>query len=90
LEISSIRLILNASFHLPRLRLARYSPHQNGKQEAFFGPVEGRLLKMLDGVDDLDLRTLNNATQAWVELEHNTEPLRAPRSRRRGRPEVVR
>jgi putative transposase len=48
-----------------------YSPHQNGKQEAFFGPVEGRLLKMLDSVDDLDLRTLNNATQAWVELEHN-------------------
>jgi hypothetical protein len=27
LEISSIRLILNASFHLPRLRLARCSPH---------------------------------------------------------------
>jgi outer membrane protein OmpA-like peptidoglycan-associated protein len=26
LEISSIRLILNASFHLPRLRLARYPP----------------------------------------------------------------
>jgi putative transposase len=26
---------------------------------------------MLDSVDDLDLRTLNNATQAWVELEHN-------------------
>jgi putative transposase len=48
-----------------------YSPHQNGKQEAFFGPVEGRLLKMLDSVDDLDLRTLNNATQSWVELEHN-------------------
>jgi hypothetical protein len=27
LEISSIRLILNASFHLPRLRLARCSPY---------------------------------------------------------------
>lgn len=51
-----------------------YSPYQNGKQEAFFGPVEGRLMKMLEGVEVLDLRTLNEATQAWVELEHNTEP----------------
>ena len=47
------------------------SPYQNGKQESFWGQVEGRLLPMLDGVEDLDLRMLNDATQAWVELEYN-------------------
>lgn len=47
------------------------SPYQNGKQESFWGQVEGRLLRMLDGVVDLDLRLLNEATQAWVELEYN-------------------
>ncbi len=48
-----------------------YSPHQNGKQESFRGPLEGRLVSMLDGVKDLTLQTLNEATQAWVELEYN-------------------
>ena len=48
-----------------------YSPYQNGKQESFWGPVEGRLLAMLDGVKDLTLAKLNEATQAWAELEHN-------------------
>lgn len=48
-----------------------YSPYQNGKQESFWGPVEGRLLAMLDGVKDLTLGKLNEATQAWAELEHN-------------------
>jgi len=48
-----------------------YSPYQNGKQESFWGPVEGRLLAMLDGVKDLTLAKLNEATQAWAEMEHN-------------------
>jgi len=48
-----------------------YSPYQNGKQESFWGPVEGRLLAMLDGVKDLTLAGLNEATQAWAEMEHN-------------------
>jgi len=52
-------------------RTLPYSPYQNGKQEAFWGPVEGRLLAMLDGVRDLTLGVLNEATLAWVELEHN-------------------
>ncbi|MCK5690131.1 integrase core domain-containing protein, partial [Myxococcota bacterium] len=47
-----------------------YSPHQNGKQESFWGPLEGRLMKMLKGVP-LTLQLLNEATQAWVELDHN-------------------
>lgn len=50
-----------------------YSPYQNGKQEAFWNPVEGRLLAMLEGQRDLTLALLNEATQAWVEMEYNRE-----------------
>lgn len=46
-------------------------PEQNGKQEAFWGSVEGRLLAMLENVPDLTLDALNHATQAWVEVEYN-------------------
>jgi putative transposase len=52
-------------------RTLPYSPYQNGKQEAFWGTLEGRLLKMLDGVAELTLEFLNRATQAWVEIEYN-------------------
>jgi hypothetical protein len=48
-----------------------YSPYQNGKQEKFWTLIEGRLLPMLEGVADLSLRQLNDATQAWVEMEYN-------------------
>jgi len=47
-----------------------YSPYQNGKQEAFWGPLEGRLMAMLDNLPDLRLDFLNRATQAWVEMEY--------------------
>jgi transposase InsO family protein len=47
-----------------------YSPYQNGKQESFWGQVEGRLLAMLDNCRDLTLEFLNEATQAWVEMEY--------------------
>jgi putative transposase len=52
-------------------RTLPYSPYQNGKQEAFWGTLEGRLMKMLDGVAELTLEFLNNATQAWMEMEYN-------------------
>jgi len=48
-----------------------YSPYQNGKQEIFWGQVEGRLLAMLSSVEPLTLKLLNQATQAWVEQEYN-------------------
>ena len=48
-----------------------FSPYQNGKQESFWNQVEGRLLPMLEGVQDLTLTQLNEATQAWVEVEYN-------------------
>ncbi len=52
-------------------RTLPYSPYQNGKQEAFWGTLEGRLMKMLDGVADLTFDFLNEATQAWIEIEYN-------------------
>lgn len=48
-----------------------YSPYQNAKQEVFWAQVEGRLLAMLEGERELSLDLLNQATQAWVELEYN-------------------
>lgn len=48
-----------------------YTPEQNGKQESFWGIVEGRLLAMLEGERDLTLRKLNEATQAWIELDYH-------------------
>jgi putative transposase len=48
-----------------------YSPYQNGKQESFWGQIEGRLLPMLEGVADLTLAQLNEATLAWIEIEYN-------------------
>lgn len=61
---------------LERLSITHFTtlaetPEQNGKQECFWGQVEGRLMAMLEGVKDLTLARLNQATQAWVELEYN-------------------
>ena len=50
-----------------------YSPYQNAKQEVFWVVVEGRLMPMLEGVEPLTLEFLNEATQAWVELDYNRE-----------------
>jgi transposase InsO family protein len=47
-----------------------YSPEQNAKQEVFWSQVEGRLLPMLEGHGELTLNLLNQATQAWVEMEY--------------------
>jgi putative transposase len=48
-----------------------YSPYQNAKQERFWAAVEARLMAMLEGCAELTLQLLNEATQAWVELEYN-------------------
>lgn len=48
-----------------------YSAYQNGKQEIFWSQVEGRLLAMLDNYADLTLAFLNEATQAWIEMEYH-------------------
>lgn len=48
-----------------------YSPYQNAKQETFWASVESRLMAMLEGCAELTLERLNEATQAWVELDYN-------------------
>ena len=48
-----------------------YSPEQNGKQEKFWQALEERLVAMIEGVPDLTLDQLNEATQAWVECEYH-------------------
>jgi putative transposase len=50
-----------------------YSPHQNGKIESFWTPLEGRLIKMLAHVKPLTLDALNKYTQAWVEEDYNNK-----------------
>lgn len=47
-----------------------YSPYQNGKQEVFWSQVEGRLMAMIENCSALTLALLNEATQAWVEMEY--------------------
>ena len=48
-----------------------YSPYQNGKQEVFWATLEGRLMEMLDNCAELSLDFLNQASQAWVEIEYH-------------------
>jgi transposase InsO family protein len=48
-----------------------YSAYQNGKQEVYWGSLEGRLLECLRGVDPLRLAFLNQAAQAWVEQDYH-------------------
>ena len=63
-----------------------FSPYQNAKQETWWGQIEGRLLAMLEGVaHELRLDLLNEATQAWVELEYQRT-----RHREIGEPPLVR
>ncbi|MHB9137725.1 MAG: transposase family protein [Acidithiobacillus ferrooxidans] len=71
-----------------------YSAYQNGKQECFWAQLEGRLLEMLGKVRELTLEFLNQATQAWVEIEYNRREHReigcAPATRFADAPDVLR
>ncbi|HSF03699.1 MAG TPA: DDE-type integrase/transposase/recombinase, partial [Solirubrobacterales bacterium] len=71
-----------------------YSPYQNAKLEVFWAQVEKRLLAMLEGERELTLDRLNEATQAWVELEyqrhHHAELGGSPLDRYLAGPEVGR
>ncbi len=71
-----------------------YRPAQNGKIEVLWASVEGRLLAMLEGVTDLTLAVLNEATQAWCEYEYNrrvhSETGQTPLARFLAGPDVMR
>jgi len=71
-----------------------YSPHQNGKQERFFGTLEGRLMALLEGEKDLTLTDLNRITLAWVERDYHLarqrETGQSPRERHLASDDVLR
>jgi transposase InsO family protein len=71
-----------------------HSPYQNAKVEVFWAQVEGRLMKMLQNEPALTLRLLNEATQAWVEMEYNrkvhSETGQTPLARMLAGPDVSR
>jgi transposase InsO family protein len=71
-----------------------YSAYQNGKQESFWGNLEGRLMEMLASVPELTLDFLNHATQAWLEIEYNRSVHReigcSPATRFANAPDVLR
>jgi transposase InsO family protein len=71
-----------------------YSAYQNGKQESFWGNLEGRLMEMLGNVPELTLDFLNRATQAWLEIEYNRALHReircSPATRFANAPDVLR
>ena len=47
------------------------APHMNGKCEVWWAAVEGRLMAMLEGVEALTLKMLNDATVTWLEQEYH-------------------
>lgn len=51
-----------------------YTPEQNAKQEVFWALVEGRLMAMAEGIENLTLAKLNDVTQAWAEMEYHRTP----------------
>ena len=75
-------LELRSASWTPTLRVR---PEQNAKREVFWAQVEGRLMAMLEGVADLTLELLNEATEAWVEREYNRAAALARSARRRWR-----
>ncbi len=52
-------------------RILAGHPHMNGKCEVWWAAVEGRLMAMLEGVDGLTLKMLNDATVAWLERDYH-------------------
>jgi putative transposase len=71
-----------------------YSPYQNGKQEVFWGQLEGRFLELLRCVGKLKLSILNQAAQAWVEQDYHRRTHRetavSPLNRMLDEPSVAR
>jgi len=71
-----------------------YSPYQNGKQEAFWGQLESRLLELLRGVENLKLAFVNQAAQAWAEQDYqrgnHSEIKTTPLQRMLNGPDVAR
>jgi putative transposase len=79
---------------IDNIKIPDYSPEHNAIIEAFWKQISLRLVPMLEGVVDLTLAQLNEATLAWVELEYNcsvhSETKQTPIDRMLTGPSVVR
>ena len=79
---------------IERAPIPDYSPEHNAPIEAFWKQLSLRLIPMLESVPNLTLAYLNEATQAWVELEYNcsehSETHQTPIQRLLDGPSVVR
>lgn len=53
------------------IKIKPRNPKENGKSEAHWNSLEGQLVSMLIGRVGLDIKCLNNMTQAWAEMEYN-------------------
>jgi transposase InsO family protein len=53
------------------VKIPDYCPEHNAIIEAFWKQITLRLMPMLEGIPDLTLALLNEATQAFVEFEYN-------------------
>ncbi|MCL2660560.1 MAG: DDE-type integrase/transposase/recombinase [Acidobacteriaceae bacterium] len=51
-----------------------YCPWQADRQEHFWRRIDYSVLPMLEGVRDLSLDQLNEATRFWIESEYNCKP----------------
>lgn len=75
-------------------RTLAFSPYQNAKIETLWSRVEGQLMAMLEGVTELTLEFLNEATQAWAEFGYNrtihSEIAERPLARFAAGPDVLR
>lgn len=61
---------------LQRLAIAHdttlpFSPYQNGKIEILWAQLEGRLITVLRGIENINLSFINRAAQAWVEQDYH-------------------
>ena len=52
-------------------RILHSSIDDNGKMEVLWASVEGRLMAMLEGIEALTLKRLNDTTVAWVEQDYH-------------------
>jgi len=50
---------------------AIYAQVCSAANKSFWGTLEGRLMAMLEGVQELTLQRLNTITQAWVEQDYH-------------------
>lgn len=75
-------------------RTLPYAAYQNGKQECFWKPLEGRMMRMFPKHKRITLEILNHVSQAWAEQDYQVRVHRetgmTPLDRFMNSPDVLR